>query len=374
MALLRVVLDWDELAFECAGETISEPRLLVAHALESAQFQQLRALADLAPRGCGVSAVLPKISGEALRAFKTALPQLNDWQVLSLRRRDLIRAFRLGMSAGVPAGMIHSDSLFAPLLRHERSTGQQTVVTVADLSYLDTKNNDKNSAWQRALLKRAAKFADAVVVPSHAWVEPLEEFLGSADRVRVIPPATAAGFAVPSDARERLATLGIRDEYLLLSSDSLSEYLLHRDEFLAQAQRLGLRVVVLAQRPAEHPDAANELFLANLSMFDRAAVIAGASLFYSISGEQRYPLEALSALKLGIRPLGLDNAVSRDVFDGAALLKPSVSELVDAMELTLEEQSDPRLQTQFRIRSLDRDRTFSWESSAERIWHLHADL
>lgn len=373
VALLRVVLDWEEVPITRAGEVIDDSRLLAADALESPQFQQLRSLADLAPRGCGVSAVLPKVSDEVSRSFRTALPQVNDWQILSLKRRDLLRAFRFGLSGGVPAGMIHSDSLFAPLLRHERSAGQQTVVT---LNHLGPILDERRSAapWQLAQLKRAEKFADAIVVPSHAWVETLAARLGSADRIRVVPPSTPQGYSLPNDSDVRRSNLGLREKFVVLGAESLPLYLQHRDDFLTAASKLGVQVVILAEAPDALQAASHELFLAKLSMNDWATVAEAAELFYSLSRQQDYPLSALSAMKLGQHVEALDNATAREVLDGAASFSESVEALISAMPARLAQLDDARLSQQRRARSLDRARSFSWDSSAERIWQLHADL
>ena len=64
--------------------------------------------------------------------------------------------------------MIHSPSLFAPLVRHDRvHDNDQTVVTVWDLRPWEAADELPRAtvAWHRAMLKRAVKFADAVVVP-----------------------------------------------------------------------------------------------------------------------------------------------------------------------------------------------------------------
>ena len=84
--------------------------------------------------------------------------------------------------------MIHSPSLVAPLVKHDRvHDHDQTVVTVWDLSPWDAPAtlSKQRVLRERAMLKRAAKHADAVVVPTHAHAERLAQLAKFGGRIRV---------------------------------------------------------------------------------------------------------------------------------------------------------------------------------------------
>jgi hypothetical protein len=75
-----------------------------------------------------------------------------------------------------------ADSL-APLVKHDRvHDNDQTVVTMWDLSAWERAGEMPRTAvtWHRAMLKRAVKHADAVVVPTHAMAHHLAEIAPSA--------------------------------------------------------------------------------------------------------------------------------------------------------------------------------------------------
>ncbi|WP_271727570.1 hypothetical protein, partial [Bacillus licheniformis] len=69
--------------------------------------------------------------------------------------------------------MIHGTGLFAPLRKHDRRAGDQTVVTIHDvLAWTNPEAMSSTAvAWQKGMLKRARKHADAVVVPTHALAD-----------------------------------------------------------------------------------------------------------------------------------------------------------------------------------------------------------
>src|SRR5690606_24254613 len=125
---------------------------------------------------------------------------------LPLGRRELAASWQLGIAPGVGAGLIHAPSLLAPLVRHDRGHDHhQIVVTVWDLAAWEAPETMPKAAvaWHRAMLKRAAKHADAVVVPAHAMAERIGEFGRFGDRVRVIAGAALDGFVEPADAAAR---------------------------------------------------------------------------------------------------------------------------------------------------------------------------
>src|SRR5690606_236850 len=107
-----------------------------------------------------------------------------------------------------------APSLMAPLVRHDRvHDDHQIAVTVWDLTAWEAPQTLPKSAvaWQRAMLRRAAKHADAVIVPTHAMAERIAEVAKLNGRVRVIAGAPPEGFASPTDAAMRRASLSLPD-------------------------------------------------------------------------------------------------------------------------------------------------------------------
>lgn len=323
-----------------------------------------------APAGCDVEAIVPAGSDLSIRG-------LAEVRKLSLARRELAASWQLGIAPGVGAGLIHSPSLMAPLVRHDRvHDHDQTTVTLWDLNAWESPGCLSKSAvaWYRGMLKRAVRHADAVVVPSHAVGERLGEIAKVGDRVRVIPGAAPSGFVVPFDAATRRAALSLPTAYVVLtgSAESLA------DGFRA-ALAAGQDVVVLDAPDGSEPQLVDVAAAAglqgsrahirgSLSADDRAAVFAGASALVATSTRAAWPWRVVEAMTLGVPVVAVDSGVHRDVVaDGGAVVAPADLDdaVVDAVGAGARRLS---------VLGADRSRAFSWTGAGERVWSLHADL
>ena len=84
-----------------------------------------------APSGCTVDLIVPAGSDATIRG-------VGEVRTLGLARRELAASWQLGIAPGVGGGMIHSPSLFAPLVKHDRvHDDDQTTVTLWDLRAWD---------------------------------------------------------------------------------------------------------------------------------------------------------------------------------------------------------------------------------------------
>ena len=207
-ALLRVVLD-----------QVVAP---IDPDLSAASRELARALVATAPAGCAVEAIVPA-APDVSAALEGAVPGLADLTRSPLARRELAAAWQLGVAPGVGGGMIHSPTLMAPLVRHDRvNENDQTVVTLWDHDVWERPVELSRGAvtWGRSMFKRAVKHADAVVVPTHAAAESLAEHAELGERLRVIAGAAPAGFAVPVDEIGRRRALGLPEGFVLVAGSS----------------------------------------------------------------------------------------------------------------------------------------------------------
>lgn len=357
MAQLRVVLD--QTGSPTAGE----------HAWVGRSLAQ--GLIETSPAGCDVAAIVPH-GGE-----DPALTGLSDVRQLRLPPRELAAAWQLGLPTGVGAGMIHAPSLFAPLVRHDRvHDNDQTVVTIWDLgAWEDPESLPRTAvAWHRTMLRRAVKHADAVVVPSHAMAARLTEHAPLGDRVRVIAGAAPVDFAVPADAAQRRDDALLPERYVVLVGRAGG-----LRAALAAAVAAGIEAVVLDVPESDEAMLVDLAASVNLparhlhvrgavSVSDRAAIIGGAQALIVTDQRSAWPWRAVEAMKLGIPLIAAPSDVHRDVFaDGAAIVDEA--DLVEALRDALEGGAARR-----RVLAADRGRAFTWQSAAERIWALHAEL
>lgn len=366
VATLRVVLDGP-----------SEPDLLIA------ARQLARALVATTPRGCEVEGIVPAGDGDLAR---DDVPGLSDIFTSRLPRRELATALQLGAPSGIGGGLIHAPTLFAPLVRHDRvHSGDQTVVTLWDLRAWEAPDELGRGAvsWQKSMLKRAVKHADAVVVPTHAHAERLSEIAPKlGDRIRVIAGAAPHGFAVPRDEIGRRRDLGLPEGFVLVSggvasSDGLA------DAFAAvAASGVELPVVIIDAGEGEEPAIADLASAAGiregsvhvrgaLEDADRAAVLGASVAYLTASSRTTFPWRIVEALALGVPIIAEDTAVHREVIvDGGLLVSGA-----DAAGAALAEALGSSVAAErLGVLAADRGRAFAWRDAANRVWELHAEL
>ncbi|CAH0165490.1 hypothetical protein SRABI98_01135 [Microbacterium sp. Bi98] len=343
----------------------------VVHADHASAASDLTAaLISTAPSGCEVEAIVPS-------GVDVQIPGLVDVRRLSLARRELAASWQLGIVPGVGGGLIHSPTLMAPLVRHDRLHDlDQTTVTLWDLQAWDEPDSLTKSvvAWQRAMLKRAVKHADAVVVPSHSVGERLAEIAKLSGRIRVIPGAAPTALVMPLDARERRAALSLTEGYVLLTGSAQS--LEHgfraavasgRDAVVLDAPEGAEPRLVEVAVAAGLPEARAHIRGA-LSTEDRAAVFAGASALVATSPRAAWPWRAVEAMTLGVPVVAVDSGVHQDVIADGGAIVPS-TEMVEAVVDAVGDGA-----RRLSVLGADRSRSFSWLGAAERVWGLHADL
>ncbi len=339
-----------------------------------ASLQVAAALADTAPDRCEVAAIVPS---DAVAAA-ASLDGVAETVRAPFPRSGLLASWPMGISGGVAGGLLHAPTLLAPLVKHDRAhENEQTVVTVWDLAVWDAPALFPRAAVlaQRALLKRAERYADAVVVPAHATAQRLVEIAPKlSGRVRVIPGAAPEGFRVPVDAVGRRRELGIPDRVAVVVGGTEEQL----QSVLASIAGEQTASVVVFDEPADVAGAISAAGIdrdrvivpGRVDAADRAAVLDAAVLIIALSEGSGFPWRAVEAMVLGVPVVAADSAVHREVLLDGALLAP-FDQLRDAADQVLSSADELN---RWSVRSADRGRAFSWRDHAERVWALHAEL
>ncbi|GAA1946009.1 glycosyltransferase [Microbacterium deminutum] len=355
--------------------------------LAEASRELARALVIGAPAGCEVEGIAPAGG----RGDLSEVAGLAGVQRTALARRELAGALQLGVGTGIGGGMIHSPSLFAPLVRHDRvHDNDQTVVTVWDLRPWDAADElpRATAGWHRAMLKRAVKHADAVVAPTHAIAARLAELAPLGDRIRVIAGAAPLGFAVPTDEVGRRRMLDLPEGFLLLSGGPVRSDGLQIGLAAIGASGIDLPVVVIDTQDGDEPAIADLAAAAGiperslhvrgaLEAPDRAAVLGGAVALVAPSRRAAFPWRVVDALTLGVPVIAAESAVHSEVIvDGGEVIPGAVAEtLVEGMADALRRALATTVAAdRLAVLAGDRGRAFSWREAADRVWQLHAEL
>ncbi|QIG38325.1 glycosyltransferase family 4 protein [Microbacterium sp. 4R-513] len=373
VATLRVVLD------QVAAPTDAD--------LAVASRELAAALVAAAPTGCEVEGIVPSLPAVRVDEIASEVRGLAGIHKVALARRELSAALQLGVATGIGGGMIHSPTLFAPLVKHDRvHDNDQTVVTLWDFRAWEAPDELSRTAvgWQRAMLKRAAKHADAIVVPTHSMAGQLEDFAPRLnERVRVIAGAAPAGFAVPSDEVGRRRVLDVPEGFVLISGGIAASDALALGFSAIARSGLDVPVLVIDAPEGEEPGIA-ELASASglpernlqvrgpLDTADRAAVFGAAVALLAPAVRSTFPWRVVEALALGVPVIAAQSPLHAETIVDGGMLVPADPEalgsaLSDALGSTV---AADRLG----VLAADRGRVFSWREAADRVWQLHADL
>lgn len=355
-AQLRVILDQ-------AGTVVEPDEAEAARELTAA-------LVRTAPLGCSVMAIVPAGSDPGIRG-------LLDVQVLTRSRAELAAAWARGAVRGVGGGLIHAPSLMAPLVRHDREhSSDQTVVTLWDLRPWTEPHTVAKAvvSAQKAMLRRAVKHADAVVVPTHAMAERLAQIAPLEGRIRVIAGAAPAGFDVLSSPEARRAALRAPADYLAVTGPADRLVPAFRAAATAGIGAVVLDVAEGSEGVIREAAEIGRLSTERLTLLrrpnapERAAVLQGARAFYAGATAWAWPWRVVEATTVGVPVVAAASEVHSDVIaDGGVIAVES--DAGDALLAAMEADA-----ARLRVLAHDRSRAFSWLSAAERVWVLHADL
>ncbi len=349
------------------------------------------ALIEFAPSGCFVEGIVASSTEDAYAEIDRRLPGLTGLFKSALTRRDLTTAWQHGFTP-VPSGMIHAPSLFAPLRNRDRinGAGGQVAVTIHDVTAWTHPEflTSRQVSWTKAMAQRAFKYADAVVVPTHAVAAELAEIIPFGQRLRVLGAAVAGSLAPQADADERSAALDLPERYLLTSGtggpgSGLGALLAG----LALHDEIDLPLLIVgAERDAAAVDAAaDEAGLARdrvralpqLSDEDLSVVLARAEVFVYPTAIAGFGMPMLEAFRFGVPVIHSDAASLVEVAGDAGLAVASADAaeyprlLGDAVALVLDDDS---LRERLGLMGADRAKLFTWRACAEGVWQLHADL
>jgi glycosyltransferase involved in cell wall biosynthesis len=345
-----------------------------------------RAILATRPAGATVAGVVGSSPESDYRLLEERLPGI-ELIKSSLARRELAAAWQHGFTALGGSGFVHATSLLAPLRRHDRGLdpGSQVTVTIHDaIAWSDPELlPPRTVSWTRAMARRAHRYADAVVVPTHAVAEELEAEFGFGDRIRVI--GGAPSLRRPVDAEARRAVLELPDRYLLAIAGWEPRKGL--GPLLEAIGRLGDVDLVIVGAAAHRNEVlaaardadANESVrvLDPLDDDDLGAVLDGAQAAVQPSLAEGFGLAMVDALSFGLpivhsdAPALVEVAADAGIVVKRADVEGFALRLADALRGLLD---DDALRERLAIAAADRAKAYSWTDSAEKVWQLHADL
>ncbi len=350
-----------------------------------------RALVQTAPPGASVVGFVSSAHPDRYAEIRERIPGLAGLEPSVLDRRMLALAWRRGLIEQPARGMVHAMSLMAPLAPHDRvlTPGRQVAVTIHDAipwTHPETLTR-RGAAWHRAMGARAERYADAIVVPTHAVAEELARHLKLGDRIRVIGGAVGEALHLPPDAPERADALRLPKRYVLsvgtleprkgIPALLRAMTLLPDDVHLVLVGPAGWGELRVEDLAAELGIGDRVQLAGRLSDADLAVALAAAEVVAVPSIAEGFGLPVLEAFSVETPVVHSDAPALVEVAGGAGIAVPRddaegyPARLAEALRSVLE---DPELARRLGTLGRDRARAFSWRDSAEKVWQLHADL
>ncbi len=348
-----------------------------------------RELIGTVPRGVYVEAFVAASTEQQYARILERLPGLDALHKSALERRELNAAWQHGFTRLPGSGIVHAPSLFAPLARHDRlNSGDQIAVTVHDTIAWTNPGSmtPRQVGWHKAMVKRAERYADAIVVTSHTVADQLSEIAAVGDRIRVISGAPSTALRVPSNADHLAAELELPQRYVLafggLDAGHEVEHLIRKLPALDSGVPL-LIVGPAADDPAlaaaVGESGVPESRVRGLGMLtdpQLAVVISRASVFTYPNVEEGFGMPVLDAFALGTPVVHSDAPAILELSAGAGLAVDRHGEgyaarVVEAIGSVL---ADSALASRMKHEGIDRAGVYTWRGAAEKVWQLHADL
>lgn len=348
-----------------------------------------RALVDTAPAGHRVVGIAPRLTPQERTAIHQAIPGLAGLDAGVLDRRFRSLAWQYGVVGSAARGVVHANSPFAPLHPHAfLHDGQQIAVTIYDSvpwTHPETLTR-RGVSWHRAMGRRAERYADAIVVPTHAVADELAGILAIGDRIRVIGGAVSSTLQLPQDPDAHDSALGLPARYILavgtleprkgLDALLAAMPLLPDDVDLVVIGPEGWGSVSLADEAAKLGLSDTRVRrLGRVSDEDLAVALSRAAVFVQPSRAEGFGLPILEAFTFGTPVVHSDAPALSEVAGGAGVevaLAPADSypaRLAKAIRGVLD---DRKLASRLSLEGRDRASAFSWRDSAEKVWELHA--
>ena len=350
-----------------------------------------QALITHAPPACFVEGIVSASTEQEYQFIAESLPGLQGLFKSALARRDLTAAWQHGFTP-VPSGMIHAPSLLAPLRNHDRvhTRGNQVAVTIHEVTAWTHPEflASRTVSWTKAMAQRAFKYADAIVVPTHAVAAELTDILNFGDRVRVIGGAVSPSLKLPADADRVAEELGLPERYLLAmgrigAGNGIEQVL----DALARPETGDIPLLVVdGDEPSgalQSAASAAGLAPGRVTPIGQAGdaalgvLLDRATAFLYPNLANGFGMPMLEAFRFGT-PVIHSATPSLLEVAGDAGLAVSIDDLTMFPRLLAdaiaEVVADGELRRRLAILGSDRAKLFSWRGSAEAVWQLHADL
>ncbi|MGH3796099.1 MAG: glycosyltransferase family 4 protein [Pseudonocardiaceae bacterium] len=339
------------------------------------------ALAATAPAGWTVGSAVARHTDPT----PAVIPGVEGPHLLPLPRQALIAAWDAGVPLWPGGDTVHAPTPLAP---PGPRRGRDLVVTVHDTvpwTHPDGLTR-RGVGWHRRMIGRAARRADALVVPTAAVADDLPRHIACRAAVHVVGAGVSAAVVRPPEQADAIsARLDLPRRYVLavgtLEPRKGIDTLIAA---LAEPNAPDLPVLLAGQRgwgrvdPAEVArraglDQGRVRVLGRISDADLAVVLHRAAVLAAPSQAEGFGLPLLEAMAAGVPVVHSDAPALVEVAGGAGVSfqRGDPAALAAALRGVLCDR--PRADAMI-IAGRRRAQRFTWEHTARRVWSVHLEL
>ncbi|MGB8996768.1 MAG: glycosyltransferase family 1 protein [Pseudonocardiaceae bacterium] len=339
------------------------------------------ALAATAPAGWTVGGAIARHADPT----PAIIPGVEGPHRLPLPRKALVAAWDSGVALWPGGDTVHAPTPLAP---PGPSRGRDLVVTVHDTvpwTHPDGLTR-RGVGWHRRNIGRAARRADALVVPTATVADDLARRVPCQAQVHVVGEGVSAALtSLPHDAAAIATRLRLPPRYVLavgtLEPRKGIDTLLAA---LAAPDAPDLPVVLVGQPGWGHVDPAalarrcgldpgRVQVLGRITDAELAVVLHGAAVLAAPSLAEGFGLPVLEAMAAGVPVVHSDAPALIEVAGGAGVMvaRNDPAALATALRVVA---SDPATMQAMRAAGRRRAEQFSWERTARRVWSVHLEL
>lgn len=278
-----------------------------------------------------------------------------------------VRRVMQGLRTPPAADIVHGLDVDLPW----HAGGAHTVATVHDTSVVDVPwaHPATRARGERMLLRRTARTADEIIVPSAYTAERVHALYG---RTAHITPLAAAPWAVPPNPDEisRVnATYGLPDRFALQVGTVEPRKL---TSLLVAAARDTSTPLVLAGLGSERLTSPGVLGLGHVPASDLPALFAAATVTTYLTAYEGFGLPPLEAMACGAAVVASAIAPLTEVLGDAARLVPNRLESLSAALVEL--RQDHEQVDELRERGLAHAARYSWRDTARATAHVYRGM
>ncbi len=309
----------------------------------------LRALAATAPPGWEVTGVVARRPDV----------RLDGVRVLPLPPRALIAAWQLGLPYWPGGDAVHAPTPLAP----PRGRVSVTVHDTVPWTHPETLT-PRGVTWHRTMIRRAARRARGLVVPTQAVADDLRRW------VPVRAPVRVAGHGVAAALSSGVEVADLPKRYVL--AVGTLEPRKGIEVLLDAMTELDVPLLLVGQPGwgGVEPRGAGVRVLGRVSDAELATVLRHASVLAAPSLAEGFGLPVLEAMAAGVPVVHSDAPALVEVAGGAGVCVPRGDAKALAAGLREVLSSAGRAGELIKA-GLARAAEFSWERAAEAVWSIH---